>query len=264
MIVLALDTATQATAVALRDADGRVIEARDDPPQQGRPKHSTHLLSLAKGLLGEAGADWQDLQGIAVGLGPGTFTGLRIGLASARALAQSLQIPLTGVSSLQALAAPALSSSPAGDPPPAVLAALDARRGEAFVAAYRLVPDGAGAPVELAPPRPVKPAQIAAVADEVEQQLGRGFGWTAVGDGALRYLQELQARSFAVAPPHSDLHRVSAAAILQIAASCAHAASIEDVIPEYGRRPDAELALERRAEGDKTLRREGDREAAVT
>lgn len=245
MIVLALDTATRATAVALRDAEGRVLEARDDPPSQERPKHSTHLLGLADGLLRQAGLDWRDLEGIAVGLGPGTFTGLRIGLASARALAQSLDLPLTGVSSLAALAAPALGAPAADAPQTAVLAVLDARRGEAFVAAYE--PDRNGAPRELAAPRPVKPAQIAAVAAEVEQDLRRDIGWIAVGDGALCNLQELQARKLAVPPPDSDLHRVSGAAILQIAETIAPAASIEEVMPQYGRRPDAELALEREA-----------------
>lgn len=253
MILLALDTSTPATAVAIRDPAGRALEARDDPPEGGRPRHSTHVLGLAARLLEQAGADWRDIDGIAVGLGPGTFTGLRIGLATARALAQSLDVALTGVSSLQALAAPVLgaagSTPPAvaqcgpGDRAPATLAVLDARRGEAFVAAYDC--DGSAAPRELVPPSPVKPQEIATVAEQAEREQGRAFAWTAVGDGALRYLHELDGRDLTVPSSEPPLHRVSAAAILEIAATLAPAASIEEVLPRYGRRPDAELALQR-------------------
>ena len=104
MIVLGLDTATPATVVGLRLADGRTLQARDDPEARQRPGHATRLLPLANDLLVEAHIDWSELERIAVGVGPGTFTGLRIGIATARGLAQSLGVELVGVSSLRALA----------------------------------------------------------------------------------------------------------------------------------------------------------------
>ena len=96
---------------------------------------------MAGELLERAGLGWRELDRIAVGVGPGAFTGLRVGVATARGLAQSLSLELVGVSSLEALAEPALvdrtdlSSAGAGsreDEPEGLLAVIDARRGEAF------------------------------------------------------------------------------------------------------------------------------------
>src|SRR4029077_9641621 len=78
MIVLGLDTATLSTAVGLRLADGRTFQARDDPGREGRPGHATRLLAIAGELLAGAGVGWSELDRIAVGLGPGRFTGLRV------------------------------------------------------------------------------------------------------------------------------------------------------------------------------------------
>ena len=104
MIVLGFDTATQATVAGLRLADGRTLQARDDPAEQEHPGHATRLLDMAAELLAQAGLGWGDVQRIAVGVGPGRFTGLRVGIATARGLAQSLGVQLVGVSSLRALA----------------------------------------------------------------------------------------------------------------------------------------------------------------
>jgi tRNA threonylcarbamoyladenosine biosynthesis protein TsaB len=117
MRVLGFDTATGATAVALLDtsAGERTIEARDDPPSGERPRHASRLLTLITEVLSSAELGWDDLDRIAVGLGPGTFTGLRIGIATARGLAQARSIPLVGVSTLQSLALNAVGPSPAAD-----------------------------------------------------------------------------------------------------------------------------------------------------
>ena len=123
MIALALDTATSATVVGLHLPDGTVSEARDDVAPGVRPRHTSRLLPLAARLLDEAGLRWHDLELIAVGLGPGTFTGLRIGIATARGLAAATGAPLVGVSTLRALAAGA------GGGDGRVLAVIDARRG---------------------------------------------------------------------------------------------------------------------------------------
>jgi tRNA A37 threonylcarbamoyladenosine modification protein TsaB len=75
MIVLGFDTATSATAVALRLRDGSALERRDDPEPGSRPGHATRLLGLAAELLAEAGLGWREVERIAAGAGPGTFTG---------------------------------------------------------------------------------------------------------------------------------------------------------------------------------------------
>src|SRR5437588_7564597 len=110
--ILGFDTATRATAVALADAGGEVLEARDDPPRGERPRHVSRLLPLCAEVLDRAGIDYQDLEPFAVRAGPGTFTGLRIGVATARALSQASAIPLVGVSTLQSLALNAMSDGP--------------------------------------------------------------------------------------------------------------------------------------------------------
>ncbi|HSZ14488.1 MAG TPA: tRNA (adenosine(37)-N6)-threonylcarbamoyltransferase complex dimerization subunit type 1 TsaB [Solirubrobacteraceae bacterium] len=235
MIVLGFDTATSSTAVALRRADGGVTQARDDPPAGARPGHATRLLDLARGLLEHAGVAWSEVDRVAVGVGPGTFTGLRVGVATARGLAQSLSAELVGVSSARALALPALAGEP-----DAVLAVIDARRGEAFAAAYEAGEDGS--PRELVPPRPLAPQHLAGVIAEVEQGGGARRKWLAVGDGAVRFREQLQDAGVPVAPDSSELHLVSAAAVCELGAH-ATAAPLHELVPDYRRRPDAELAL---------------------
>src|SRR5438270_13363286 len=133
MIVLGFDTSTPATAVALRLADVHTLQARDDPTPGAHPGHATQLLELARGVLEQAGVGWKEIERLAVGVGPGTFTGLRVGVATARGLAQSLDAELVGVSSLQALAEGADADVQG------VLSVIDARRGEIFAAAYERV-----------------------------------------------------------------------------------------------------------------------------
>jgi tRNA threonylcarbamoyladenosine biosynthesis protein TsaB len=134
--VLAFDTATRSTTVALVDSDaGAVTEARDDPPAGQRPRHTTHLMPLIADVLEQAGCGWEEVDRIAVGVGPGTFTGLRIGVATARALARTRGIDLVGVSTLRSLALGAADEATAHRCD-AILAVLDARRGEVFAAAW--------------------------------------------------------------------------------------------------------------------------------
>ena len=116
-----------------------MLERRDDPPPGAHPGHATRLLAMTAQLLEDTGTTWEQIERIAVGLGPGTFTGLRVGVATARGLAHSRKIELVGVSSLQALALGALerTGSDAGrERPEMALAVIDARRGEVFAAAY--------------------------------------------------------------------------------------------------------------------------------
>jgi tRNA threonylcarbamoyladenosine biosynthesis protein TsaB len=244
MIVLGFDTSTSATAVAVRLTDGTATQARDDPPAGARPGHATRLLDMSHQLLAGAGVAWNQIDRIAVGLGPGTFTGLRVGVATARGLAQSLDVELVGISSLQTLAAAAL-----GDEADAVLAVIDARRGEVFAAAYELAEQGLVH--QLAPPRPLPPQQLQSVIGEAHETLGApGAGprrWLAVGDGAVRFRGEIQDAGLPIAPVDSPLHLVSAACLCalgaQAQATSSQATSSQTIVPDYCRRPDAELAL---------------------
>ena len=228
MIVLGFDTATASTAVGLLAGDGRTFEARDDPPPGARPTHMERLLPLAHDLLERAGLPWSAVERIAVGLGPGTFTGLRIGVASARALGQSLGVPVAGVSSLRALAVAAETEADGR----CVLAAIDARRGEVFVAAWK-------GDRPLADPEPVAPEALAGWIERAGADAGGG-PWLGVGDGAIRFQSYLQAAGVAVPASSAEIHRVSAAAICRLGERVPPLAP-EAVLPDYRRRPDAEI-----------------------
>lgn len=218
MNLLGLDTATSSTAVALVRRDGWLREARDDVAPGERPQHAQRLLPLAAELLAAAGIGWEAIEQIAVGVGPGGYTGLRIGVATARGLALAHGATLVGVGTLRALAEPVAARSTA--------AVLDARRGEAFIGLYR---DGE----ELLAPRVCGPAELAALA------LRGGPETLAIGDGALRFRELIERAGVHVAPAESHLHRVSAAAICRLAAE----GKVTSAVPAYLRLADAELAL---------------------
>jgi tRNA threonylcarbamoyladenosine biosynthesis protein TsaB len=243
MIVLGFDTATPATAVALRLADGTMLRARDDPGSQERPGHTTSLLPLAGELLEQAGLHWGAVQRIAVGVGPGTFTGLRVGVAMARGLAQSLGVDVVGISSLRTLAEAAFAKRDAGWEGESILAAIDARRGEAFLAAYARVADSRAATPprarELAPARALAPEDFG----RVLAAAGAERDWLALGTGAIRFRVQMEALGLAVAAEDSSLHRVDAGVLCELAL-VAPSGAIETVLPDYRRRPDAEIALE--------------------
>ncbi len=222
MIVLGIDTATSATAVALRLDDGTVSEARDDPPAGAHPGHATRLLAMAAELLDAAGIRARGLDRIAIGSGPGAFTGLRVGVATARGLAQSLEAELVSVSSLAALA----QTGPPGRP---VLAVIDARRGEVFAAPY-----ASAAGPQLAPVAVLSPERIGELAGEDA---------AAVGDGARRYRAELEAAGLDVPPDDAPEHLLRAAAICELSLGV-DPGELQRVVPDYLRRPDAELTLQ--------------------
>lgn len=230
MIVLGFDTATPATAVALLDSTQpeRVTERRHEPAEGERPGHAAQLLALAGELLRDAGLGFSGVDRIAVGLGPGTFTGLRIGVATARALAQSAQAELVGVSTLRALAVEAEPGAGRVGANHGVLAVVDARRGEAFAAGWR-----AGAPVV---------EQVAAAPERLAQLVAREAGaWLAVGDGALRFREDLERVGCTVPPEGSEQHGVRARAVCRLALEAAEGTARDLVVPDYLRPPDAAL-----------------------
>jgi tRNA threonylcarbamoyladenosine biosynthesis protein TsaB len=216
-MILGIDTSTAATAAAVL-GDGVEVERRDDPGPGARPAHATRLLALVEEVLAQGGG-WEAVTRIAVGLGPGGFTGLRHGIATARALAQARALPVAGVSSLEALAAGAEGEGGA------VVAAIDARRGEVFAAAY------AAGRLELGPVA-IPPA---ALAERLTGVLARPL---AVGDGSVRFREELERAGAAVPADSSPLHRVSALQVCRLGAT-GETAGPEALIPDYRREPDA-------------------------
>jgi tRNA threonylcarbamoyladenosine biosynthesis protein TsaB len=248
MRVLGMDTATSATTVAVWNTEtGTVLERRDDPPVGARPRHTTRLLALAAQALADAGTDWAGVDLYAVGTGPGTFTGIRIGVATARALASARGTPIVGVSTLRALASGAVgappdqvqapSAVPAAPvtPVPAVLAVLDARRREVFAAGWSTseIRDP-GAPARLIP-RALAPGALAHLLAQ------RGERWLAVGEGAVQSRTLLQAAGAIVPADASPRHRLDATEICRLALGLTPRTP-DEIHPEYLRLPDAELS----------------------
>ena len=177
MNILAIETATQAVGCALW---------ADDQPlasfslMAGR-RHAETLLPAVEELCRRAGLGPADLGGVAVDVGPGLFTGLRVGLAAAKAVAAALGIPLAGVTSLDALAYPHRRR-------PGLLAAIvDARRAEVYWAFYRSDGCGGALPSQLRAPTVAAPATVAGELAAMTEQAPGGERVLAVGDGAWRY-----------------------------------------------------------------------------
>lgn len=234
MRILAFDTATPATTVALSGVGGVVFTARHDPRPGERPGHATRLLPLVARVLDRAGIGWEEVDRIAVGVGPGTFTGLRIGIATARALARARDIPLVAVSTLQslALARPHPDAVPAGLD--AVLAVLDARRSEVFAASWRIEEAGEFDSA-LLPPRVLAPEALA----ELVSPLGPAT--LAIGDGAVAFREVLERSGSFIPEDDSPLHKVTATNHCRLADHLEGGVP-DDVRPDYLRAPDAEIA----------------------
>lgn len=183
MIVLALETATPQVAVAVLGPGGVLARASADRGM----RHAERLVPFVQLTLAEAGVALGELGLVAVDIGPGLYTGLRVGVATANTLAQAAGLGVVGVSSLETLAAGAVGF------PGLVVPVVDARRSEVFAAAYRWA-DGRLSQVSSA--RLVRPEalaeELAAVDDEPV---------ALVGDGALRYRSCFEARTAAVVWP---------------------------------------------------------------
>jgi tRNA threonylcarbamoyladenosine biosynthesis protein TsaB len=203
-VLLAFDTATPFVSVALHNGEDVAVELRSDRPM----KHGEQLAPLIEQALRQAGIARQDLTGIGVGVGPGPFTGLRVGLVTARTLAYVLEIPVYGVCSLDVLAVEAVDTGAvtAGE----FLVATDARRKEVYVARY----DERG--TRLTGPVVDKPAALAT-------------DGPVVGEGATLYPDAFPQGTGPAAPSAGWLARVVTD----------RRAELLDPEPLYLRRPDA-------------------------
>ena len=169
MKFLALDTSTEACSVALA-LDGQILALDEVCPQQ----HSKRILPMVQQLLADAGVSLHQLDGIIFGRGPGSFTGVRIGVSVAQGLAFGADLPVFGVSTLAAMAQAAAVQQNATE----VIAAIDARMAEVYIAAFTL--DEAGLMQAITPEIAAKPAALPEVLTSLSftsQVLGVGTGW---------------------------------------------------------------------------------------
>ena len=220
MLILVLDASTPVSAVAVARADDahparREVLAEVSVTSRGA---SEALLPAVDAALALGGEELSAVDRVLVGVGPGTFTGIRIAAATARALSLGTGAALSKNSTLAALAAPALSC--AAD----VLAVLDARRGQVFAQTFST--DGPTTGILC-----VRPEELAAQGPTL-----------AVGDGAVRYREVLGVPG---SIPHdgSPLHRVSGTG--HVLSADLRSVSPEEVFPNYVREPDAEVRRDR-------------------
>ena len=231
MSLLGIDTSTAASAACVLRGDGEVFEVAPDPAAlTAGPAHARELMPAVAEVMDRAGLGYDDLDGIAVGVGPGTFTGLRIGIATARALASANGLLLRPVSSLAALAAgieaEAAEPGAESEAPPSLLAVIDAKRGEVFAAVYERGGERRWGPLALAPQ---------ALADRVGTE---GVRPLAAGDGSVRFRGVLEAVGTSVMPDGSRAHVVRALHVCRLAAAVPGVAP-QAVLPDYLRAPDA-------------------------
>ena len=231
MSLLGIDTSTAASAACVVREDGEVFEVAPEPAALGaRPAHASELMPAVADVMERAGMDYADLEAIAVGVGPGTFTGLRIGIATARALATANGLQLRPVSSLAALAAgieaEVTGAEGAPDDAPSLLPVIDAKRGEVFAAEYARGGDRRWGPLALRPEELAKRVRPAGAAP------------LAAGDGSLRFRGVLEAAGISVMPDESRAHVVRALHVCRLAAAVRGVAP-QAVLPDYLRAPDA-------------------------
>jgi tRNA threonylcarbamoyladenosine biosynthesis protein TsaB len=216
--LLGIDTSTSAASACVLRAGGDVFEVLPPPERLGRPPaHAAELMPAVADVMERAGVEWSDLDAIAVGVGPGTFTGLRIGIATARALATAAGLPLRRVSSLAALAA--------GIDAPSKVPMIDARRGEVFAALFE-------GDREVWPPFAASPEELLA------RLLEGGVTPLAAGDGSIRFRGMLEEAGIRTPPEDSGAHVVRALHVCRLGEG-AQDEPPEAVLPEYLREPDA-------------------------
>ena len=226
MLIIGITTATQQVSVAIGGHEGVLGQCE---VSRGR-RHAETLVPAIEFLCKQTDIEMTEFGAVAVDIGPGLFTGMRVGLAAAKAIAQALRVPMIGISSLDLLAFPLRYA----DRP--IAAVIDARKGEVFYAFYRPVPGGV---------QRVSEPRVGTSDDLVADILARGQNVICVGDGALRYKDEIDAESIRCEFAEQFLAFPSAAPLVQLA----HARALReewvnprDIQPMYLRAPDAQIS----------------------
>lgn len=240
--ILALDTTTFVSSLALSEEGAAIAELT----VQTRVAQSESLLADVDGLLRRVGWTLGDLDGLAVAVGPGSFTGVRIGVTTARTLAWTLGRPLVGCGSLEVLA-----QNAAGHPG-LVVPVLDARKREVYVAAYRTIdpadpadPADAGAFVAVVAPQVLPPARALSLLAALPR--GEGEPLWLLGDGVTRYADVFRdgcLPGLRTAPAADHRPRAACLGALGHAAleACGWRAEPKAVVPRYVRASEAEIA----------------------
>ena len=230
MSILAIDTATQVSSVAVASADKLAAELT----MQAKLTHSETLMPHIEKVLAMAGVKKEKLEGIAVSIGPGSFTGLRIGLAAAKAMAYALNLPIVGVSTLKALAyhypVPGIR----------IVSLLDAQKGNAYRESYEWQ-DG-----KL---QVVQHVEVLPLAEIIAECAESGRPVVLLGDVAAKRVRgkmELPA-NVEVAPAHLIMPRAACVAMLGLEEFAAgHHDNVMNMEPVYIRRSEAEVLWEKR------------------
>jgi|HubBroStandDraft_6_1064221.scaffolds.fasta_scaffold44146_3 tRNA threonylcarbamoyladenosine biosynthesis protein TsaB len=224
-LFLCLDTSTPTARVALLGGDGAVRFASEATAE----RHSGHVMALCAAALKAGGLAPAELAGIACGGGPGSFTGLRVGLAAAKGLALPTGVPLFVVSSLEALALDILAGRGGGT---VAVPCLDAGKGEVYAAGY--VADDARLVREVAPSVRLAPLDLRAWLAALP---GAGVPPSLAGNGLERHRAALDGGRFELADvPGPTAVSVGRLALLQRARG--EAADLATAVPFYGRPPD--------------------------
>lgn len=222
MLILGIETATEQVGVAIGGHEGVITTFE---VARGR-RHAEILTPAIEFVCRQADIDLDEIGCIAVDVGPGLFTGMRVGLSTAKALALALRVPMIGIASLDLLAFPCRHTDRV------VVPVIDARKGEVFWSMYRQVPGGV---------QQVSPPTVGPIDDLVADLLARSQEALCVGDGAERYRDEILDgyRCEISGPVHP-----SPGALVQLA----HARALreewlraDEIEPMYLRAPDAQI-----------------------
>ena len=228
MLLLGLETSTSRSSVALVDQEGVVASATLGVPR----RHGEFVAPAIEFCLAQAGLDVDRITGVAVGIGPGLFTGLRVGIATAQTFATGRHLPVVGLSGLDVLAFRArYASGP-------ICAVIDARRGELYWAFYRSSPGGVQRQGELTL------GTVDQLAAEIEAQREDCL---VVGDGGLSYREQLSSTDVEIAGPHFAWPDAADLAELAVPRFIREETQRPDELrPLYLRHPDARIGWEER------------------
>lgn len=232
MFVLGLETATERVSVAVGNSEG--VSALFESTR-GR-RHAETVTPAIELVCREADIEIAEISAVAVDVGPGLFTGLRVGLAAGKALAQALDLPMIGFNSLELLAYPLRHSD-------AVIAAvMDGRKGQVFYSFFRTISGEAGHDTKQ-DIRAVSEPTAGSIEDFLIAVNERGQDVVCVGDGAVRFRDEISGSRF-VSIADSFLAYPSASALVQRAQNKIRRedwVGYGDISALYLRRPDAEI-----------------------
>jgi tRNA threonylcarbamoyladenosine biosynthesis protein TsaB len=224
MLVLGIESATTQVGCAIGGHEGVLASAHSARAKQ----HAEILTPQIDFVRRQARVELREISVVAVDLGPGLFTGLRVGISAGMAIAHALSVPMIGVSSLDLLAFPVRFTSKC------IVAVIDARRGEVFHAFYRSVPGGV---------QRVSEHVVSSPDDLASEILARNDDYLLVGDGALRYHEVFDGLRKVELADEGFAHP-SAASLVQLA----HAQALREqwvrpweIQPLYLRKPDVDI-----------------------